>query len=46
VPVAAADLPLAASIILDPVGQCGEATFADADHTCALNGKQKKVTCK
>lgn len=46
VPVAAADLPLAASIILDPVGQCGEATFTDADHTCALNGKQKKVTCK
>ncbi len=46
VPVAAADLPLAASIILDPVGQCGEATFTDADHTCALNRKQKKVTCK
>src|SRR5262249_31263900 len=46
VPVVGAGLPLAASIILDSVGQCGNATFTDADHTCALNRKQKKVTCK
>jgi hypothetical protein len=46
VPVAGPDLPLAASIILDPVGQCGEASFTDMGQACALNRKQKKVTCK
>src|SRR5262249_40426373 len=46
IPGAGADLPLTATVILDPVGQCGQATFTGADQACALNGKQSKVTCK
>ena len=46
VPVVSADLPLSATVTLDPVGQCGQATFTGADQSCALNGKQTKVTCK
>ena len=46
VPVVSADLPLKATVTLDPVGQCGRATFTGADQSCALNRKQSKVTCK
>jgi hypothetical protein len=46
IPVVGADLPLAATVTLYPVGQCGQATFAGADQSCALNRKQSKVTCK
>jgi hypothetical protein len=46
VPVVSADLPLTATVTLDPVGQCGRATFTGADQSCALNRKQSKVTCK
>ena len=45
-PVVGADLPLTATVTLDPVGQCGQATFTGADQSCALNRKQSKVTCK
>jgi hypothetical protein len=46
IPVTGADLPLTATVIFDPVGQCGQATFTGADQACAFNGKQSKVTCK
>src|SRR5262245_7814457 len=46
IPVTGADLPLTATVILDPVGQCGQAAFTGADQACAFNGKQSKVTCK
>jgi hypothetical protein len=46
IPVVGADLPLAATVTLDPVGQCGQASFTGADQACAFNGKQSKVTCK
>jgi len=45
-PVIGADLPLTATVTLDPVGQCGQASFTGADQSCALNRKQSKVTCK
>jgi hypothetical protein len=44
--VVGADLPLTATVTLDPVGQCGQASFTSADKSCALNRKQSKVTCK
>jgi hypothetical protein len=46
IPVVGADLPLTATVTLDPLVQCGQATFTGADQSCALNGKQSKVTCK
>jgi hypothetical protein len=46
IPVASADLPLTVTVTLDPVGQCGQATFTGTDQSCALNRKQSKVTCK
>jgi hypothetical protein len=45
-PVIGADLPLTATVTLDPVGQCGQATFTGADQSCAINRKRSKVTCK
>jgi hypothetical protein len=46
VPVVRADLPLTATVTLERVGQCGQATFTGANQSCALNRKQSKVTCK
>jgi hypothetical protein len=41
-----ADLPLAATVKLDPSGQCGTATFTGPDAACKFNKKQTEVTCK
>jgi hypothetical protein len=46
VPVVRADLPLTATVTLERVVQCGQATFTGANQSCALNRKQSKVTCK
>src|SRR5262249_46776104 len=41
-----ADLPLRATLMLDPAGQCGQADFSGPSPVCAFNKKLSTVTCK
>jgi hypothetical protein len=40
------DLPLSATVKLDPAGQCALATFSGPDTACAFNASQTVVRCK
>jgi hypothetical protein len=41
-----AELPLRATLTLDPAGRCGEVDFSGPSPVCAFNKKLSTVTCK